>query len=281
MFRLTGSLCLVLVCVLFPGGTVGAEDWNMSGDVNLTATQNAYSDNWVGSGVGTASWIFNLNFSAEKQLTEKINNRNTAKLAFGQTYTQDSETDEWSEPQVSTDLIDLETILRFTLDSYVDPYVSGRLESHFYDSVSDPDKTKYFHPSTLTESAGIAKAHIDDERMSWLSRLGFSLKEHFFMEEMTTDGGLEFTSDFSGPVAGDNLTLTSKLSVYKAFFHSESDNLGDEWKAVDMNWENILAAQVSEYVTVNLYLQLLYDEEIIDEFRLKQTLSLGLTYKFI
>ena len=48
-----------------------------------------------------------------------------------------------------------------------------------------------------------------------------------------------------------------------------------------MNWENILAAKVSEYVTVNLYLQFLYDEEIVDEFRMKQTLSLGLTYKFI
>lgn len=281
MLHLKKSFCLVLISALALAGAASSEDWKMSGDANLTATQNAYSDNWAGSEVGTASWTFNLNFSAEKQMSEIINNRNTAKLSFGQTYTQDSVTDEWSKPQTSTDLIDLESILRFTMGSFVDPFASGRFESHFYDSASDPEKTRYLHPSTLTESAGIAKEHLGDEKMTWLSRLGFSLKQHFFLDEMSNDGGLELTSDFTGLVAGENVALTSKFSVYKALFHSDSDIPEEEWKAVDMNWENILAAKVSEYVTVNLYLQFLYDEEIVDEFRMKQTLSLGLTYKFI
>ncbi|MBT7617797.1 MAG: hypothetical protein HN590_10995, partial [Calditrichaeota bacterium] len=52
------------------------------------------------------------------------------------------------------------------------------------------------------------------------------------------------------------------------------------WKAVDINWENIFTANITKYLMVNLYLQLLYDKEVDLGGRLKQTLSLGLTYNF-
>jgi len=48
-----------------------------------------------------------------------------------------------------------------------------------------------------------------------------------------------------------------------------------------VSWENILSARVAEYVSGNLYMQLLYDREVAAAGRLKQTLSMGLTYKFI
>ena len=276
---------ILLMTALFIGLLVTAgfagEEWNMQGDINLTATQNVYSDNWAGSETGSASWTFNLNFLAEKQLSEIINDRNSVKLAFGQTYTQNSETDEWSSPQTSTDLIDLESLFRFIMDKYVDPFASMRFESQFYGATGEGGESSFLNPSTLTESAGLAKSHVKTEKTEWLSRLGFSMKEHFMDDVTNTDGGFEFTSEFTGPVAGDKLTLTSKLTLYKALFYSESDDDGDAWKATDVDWENILAAQISSYVTVNLYMQLLYDKQIVDEMRFKQTLALGLTYKFI
>ena len=58
-------------------------------DANLTLTQNAYSSNWAGTEVGVISWTFNSNSILEKQVSEKLNNKNTLKLAFGQTINQD------------------------------------------------------------------------------------------------------------------------------------------------------------------------------------------------
>ena len=63
-------------------------------------------------------------------------------------------------------------------------------------------------------------------------------------------------------------------------FFSESDEAGtDDWKAIDVNWENRVSAAVAKYVTVSLYLQLLYDKETDTRGRFKETLALGLTYK--
>ena len=51
------------------------------------------------------------------------------------------------------------------------------------------------------------------------------------------------------------------------------------WKEVDVNWENNVSVSVARYVTVSLYIQLLYDKEIAKKGRFKETLSLGLAYK--
>jgi len=85
--------------------------WNLSVDANLTLNQNAYSNNWVGSELGTLAWAFAANSLAEKQVHPKINNKNTLKLAYGQTYTQEKNTKKWLSPIKSTDLIDFESVL--------------------------------------------------------------------------------------------------------------------------------------------------------------------------
>ncbi|HSG28427.1 MAG TPA: hypothetical protein VLA34_08095, partial [Candidatus Krumholzibacterium sp.] len=74
--------------------------------------------------------------------------------------------------------------------------------------------------------------------------------------------------------------------VYQALIYSKKDDLAgtemeDYWKAPDVNWENIFTANITKYLMVNLYIQLLYDKEVDLGGRFKQTMALGLTYKFI
>ncbi|MBM3332894.1 hypothetical protein FJY68_13775 [candidate division WOR-3 bacterium] len=65
------------------------------------------------------------------------------------------------------------------------------------------------------------------------------------------------------------------------FFSDAADDPEGKWKALDVGWDNTAAASITKYVMVNLTAQLLYDTEIHDKLRLKETLALGLTYKFI
>ncbi len=115
--------------------------WKLSSDINLTQTQNTYSDSWEGDEKGSLSWAFTLNALAEKQLSELLNSRSTLKLAFGQTHNQGGENPDryWLSPTKSTDLIDLESVLRFSAGMIVDPYLSGRLQSLFHDGRSDDE----------------------------------------------------------------------------------------------------------------------------------------------
>lgn len=103
---------------------------------------------------------------------------------------------------------------------------------------------------------------------------------------MSYDGGVDFVIDFKSLLANDRITFTSKLSIFKALFYSEVEELEglsseEYWKSPDINWENIFTAGITKYLMVNLYIQILYDKELDLSMRFKQTLALGLTYKFI
>jgi hypothetical protein len=270
------------------------EGWQIASDINLTLTQNAYTDNWDGDETGSLSWVFNSNTVAEKQLTDVVNNKNTLKLSFGQTHKQDEDSKEWDRPSKSTDLIDFGSVFRFTYGWPVDPFASGRVASRFLDT-SDPAKTRTLNPTTFTESVGIAHVFIKEENRELTARLGGAVRQHLDRDALpegeterenvlTDDAGLEFVTGFRTPLADGAIALTSDLTVYQAFYYSESDTVeglpgADDWKSPDINWENTFTAAITKHIVVNLYVQVLYDKEIDADVRLKETLSLGLTFK--
>lgn len=268
--------------------------WTKTIEASLMTTQNAYSDSWSGGEMGSVSWAANLAASAQKQHTAKVNHRNTAKLAFGQTMSQEAETKRWRVPAKSTDLIDLESMLRLTLGLAVDPFTSLRLESQFRDA-RDPANIRMVNPAVITASLGAARVFLGGKDRELVSRLGLAVKERMNRDEVADpltgsrqtfrdrNGGLEFVTDYKTPVFSDKVGYVSKLSVYKAFYYSDAWKLEglpnkNYWKAPDFNWENGLNASVSRYLMVSLAVQLLYDKEVDLRGRLKETLSLGLIY---
>lgn len=274
-------------------GSSFADPWKRSVDLGVTLTQNSYSDSWTGGETGNVSWVALANSVFEKKISEILNSKTTAKFAFGQTHSQDQETKKWAKPTKSTDLVDIETLARFTLKTWVDPYLAFRFESQFLDA-SVPEVKRYVNPKKLTESVGISRVFYKTENNEVLSRLGFGLRQ-IITEDIvdtlaektktssTNDGGIESVSDLR-LIFSDKISYTSKLSLYRALFFSESDKFKgtaeeDYWKEVDINWENTISISISKYVTVSLFTQLLYDKEINKKGRFKETLSLGLTYK--
>lgn len=304
-FQMNNTLRIVLVFLVLSVANVGADPaaaddttstgWKRSLIFDLTTSQTAYSDSWVGGEAGSVNWVSNLNGTAEKQLSNRLNYRSILRLSFGQTLIQDPETKDWSKPRKSTDLIDWENLGRLTLGGLVDPYAALRIESQFYDGKL-ADKKLFFSPIKITESAGIAKVLYSRNDDQITSRLGLGLRQiiktvildtiSFATQDSTlTDGGLEWVSDATLSFH-KNLRYTGKLTLYKAFFFSESDRTDgtefeNDWKAVDVNWENIIAASITKIVTVNMYTQLLYDKEVSRKGRFKQTLAIGIVIKMI
>jgi len=257
--------------------------WETEADVNLTLNQNNYSDNWDGSEVGNVTWTFQANFLAQKQLSEILHSKNTLKLSFGQTHRQNADTEKWEKPEKSTDIIDFESLERFTLGLIVDPFIGARLESQFIDQSLAEEK--YSNPITLTESFGAARILYKKEKTELTTRFGAAFKQNLNSHssiDNTNDGGLEFVTEYKTPLAHKRIKYNTSFSMYKALYYSEEDNVeNDDWKAVDVDWENTFSASVSEYIMVNLYAQLLYDKQIAKAGRYRQSLSLGLTYKFM
>lgn len=278
---------ILLTIAIFIAAGLWAEGWNTSADVSMNLNQNSYSDNWAGEEIGAISWAFNANLLAEKQLTDKVNNKNTLKLAFGQTHSQyvavDS-TKKWAKPDKTTDLIDFETMFRFTLGLVVDPFASVRLESQFMDKREN--EVKNFNPNILTETFGVARMFIKEENKELSARFGAAFKQYFdeYADESTNDGGIEFVSIYTKPFRENMIKYSTNLNLYKPIVYSESESIEgteyeDDWKQVRMNWQHDVDISLTSLINLKLYVQLLYNEMVIDEVQFKETLGLGLSYK--
>jgi len=288
--------CLVFLASLLVAvsESIAQTPWEKTLDLSLNATQSSYSDSWVGGEAGSIAWTLNANGLFTKQISPLFNLKNTIKLAFGQTHIQNKDTKVWEKPTKSTDKIDLEALGLFTIQSFIQPYAALRFESQFLDASDTLQRKRYINPILLTESAGLARQILKKDKDEVLSRLGFAFKQNihrYYVDSTTTstksqtstDGGVEWVTD-AKLILSDKLAYVGKLSTYKALFYSEKDKVrGTEaenyWKAVDANWENSLTASISKFVQVVFYTQLMYDKQISLKGRLKQTLSLGLTYK--
>ncbi len=270
--------------------------WKKTLALDVTTSQTAYSDSWVGGEAGSLNWVSDLNGTAERQFSPAFNLRSILKLSFGQTVSQDQSTKKWSKPRKATDLIDWDNLGRLTLQAFVDPYVAFRLQSQFTTELN-PVHTVYLSPITLTESFGIARKFWSRGKNDILiSRLGFAVRELMAKQLVvdslhsdststldtnynTTDGGLESVTDAYVSFS-EKLIYTGKLTLYKAFFFSDKSKFAgtpqaDDWKAVHVNWENSVTAQITKIVTTKLYVQLLYDKPISYRGRIKETLGLG------
>ncbi|MBD3344961.1 MAG: DUF3078 domain-containing protein [Chitinivibrionales bacterium] len=288
--------------------------WLMSTNTNLTVNQNAYSESWMGGEQSNFSWAVHLNAKAEKQFNPRVHNENTLKLAFGQTQIgeQDSSGEwHWSRPQKSTDLIDFESVLKFTLKTVIDPFVAGRLVSQFYD-LRDPVNERYINPLEITESFGVARQLLKKEDvLTWNGRLGGAVRQYVDRDawntdliptqkktEFTNDGGIELVTELTANNREKWWEFSTLLRVYEALLYSDSDEYRklagkdpddntepDDWRYPDVNWENSLNINFTKYIMLNVYLQLIYDRDKQPDMyknspQLKETMSLGLTFNF-
>lgn len=274
---------IIVAAMLFAMSLLAAEGWQLDSDVMVNLTQSSYSDNWTGSELSNITWVAASNSTAQKQLKEWLKNKTSLNLAFGQTHLQKTDSNGnkyWEAPEKSTDKIALESLLQFTLQSFVDPYVAGRLDSQFLDEQAGQE-TFLVNPLQFTESAGIMKTILDLEKTKLDVRLGGAVRENVDrrLDDVPVDGGVEGVANFKHVFSALNASYNSKLTAYQALFNSKSDELPNEdWKALDYKWENLLTFKLWKLLGVNLTFDMIYDKEKAPEAQWKESLGLGLSY---
>lgn len=277
-----------IVCIVFALiSGLCAEPWKIDLNANLTTALNSYSDNWTGGEAGTFTWASQFLGVAQRQLGPKFNTQTTLKMQFGQTATQDKTTKYWSVPKKSTDLIDGEELLRYTMHAWVDPFASVRAISEFVDE-SDSLLIRYGNPLEMTEALGASRTLKKSETIEWSSRLGGAARQlinrHHLdtatgirKTDVTNDGGVEFDMDLKAINKQKSVTLLTSLRLYEALASSKEDSAGN-WRYPHMKWENTLTLTFAKYLMLNITAYAYFDKDIKDDFRLKETLSAGLTY---
>jgi hypothetical protein len=342
------ALCLALVFASLALPSVLRADeplepgpWNYGAVVGLNLNQSAFSDNWSGGDNGAINWVLGADLEAKRQFSRTFNLSNELHLAFGQTQKQEADPSDpgdkdWTHPDKTTDLIQFESVGRWTLSLWLDPYLALRLDSQFVDQSSSLGDL-LFNPVKVAETAGVAHAFIEEEERQVVARAGFGFRQSFakeFTDDLgdeterfvTHDGGFEFQTDAKLPLANDRVLYEGKLQLFWPVFYDKSGDLEDFdalalaanpareevqdfWKDPDINFQNTFTSEITSWLNVNLYVQWVYDKydaatdvmlegadtdsAILDKAigvvdgsvrksgQFKQTLGVGLTYRFI
>ena len=309
--------------------------WQQDVSVGLNMLQSSYSQNWNGGEKGSVNWTGNLDAKFEKQFTDLTNWRNTLKLAYGQSHKQNRDGNNqlyWAKPDKTDDIIDFESLFRWTPKGGWDPYVAVTFTSLFEDLSDGFGRAQNFNPMTFKESAGISRPWINTEDQQLMSRLGVAFiqnRRSFFIDD--TGASTETTSENSTEVAGELITeyktgvldgrvdWQSKLTLSLPFVYSGKSTFEDDLDvvaaglpedvagystAMDVDWENTFTANITKVISVKLFVRWVYDKydntvaPAVDENgtllngsdvssairkagQFKQTMALGLTYKFM
>ena len=167
-------------CLLVAAGAHAADPappvagpWKPGADLALNLSQSAFSDDWSGGDRGSVVWVITSDVSAERQWRPGFNLSNLLQLAYGQTSRQNSVN--WDVPSKTTDLIAFESVGRFSMQTFVDPYVAVRLEGQFTDQ-SEPLGDIHLNPIKLKESAGVARVLQKTADAEIITRLGFGFR---------------------------------------------------------------------------------------------------------
>ena len=297
MKRIAGLVCIAVWALAVipaaaqtpppaPDDTLSIGEWMQRAKFTLGLTQSSFSNNWSGDEVGTMSWLAAVDMLSDGQWKPKLRLTNTLVLAFGQTHQQTADRDRWLAPQKSADKIDYDGVGRFTLGAWVDPYVALTFDSQMYQRVGD--ETRIINPMLISESAGIAKAFYDTKTRSLLTRLGFAVRQRHDRLALapsprtTHDGGFESRTVGRFASAEDKTVFTSELTLFQAVFFSGKDEefqrFGeDRWKTLDLRWQNQLSNKLNKWMSLDLYLEWLFDEQLDKAGQLKQTLGVGVT----
>jgi hypothetical protein len=286
---------LLFACLTFFIATgAGAEPWKIDLNANLTTALNSYSNNWTGGEAGSFTWASQFLGVAERQITLKLNTKTTLKMQFGQTASQDKTTKFWSVPQKSSDLIDGEELFRFTLGTWVDPFISVRAITQFLDG-RNPAVAHYINPFDLTEAAGVSRTLEKSETVEWATRLGAAARQQIdryhpdttgaVKNDVTSDGGVEFNMDLKAANKEKWVTLLSSLRLYEALVSSKAaeekgTSTENNWRYPHMRWENTLTLTFAKYLMLNVSAYAYFDKDIANDIRLKETFSAGLTYVY-
>ena len=155
--------------------------WKYSAIAGINLSQSTYSTNWSGGDKGTIAWVVNTDFTAKRQFSPTFNLSNLLQLAYGQTTQQSKDANgnlHWDVPDKSSDLIAFESVGRFTLQSFADPYFALRLDTQFRD-LDNPLGELNFNPIKVKESVGLARVLSKSEDAETITRLGFGLRQTF------------------------------------------------------------------------------------------------------
>ncbi len=239
---------------------------------NLNFTQNTF-DNWKQGGENSWAWQLNINGKWVND-QKNYNWENTLKINYGKTKVGDAAS------KKSTDEINITSVYTYKMGIYVNPFISFNGRTQFttgykYEADSSYAISTFMDPGYFVQTLGLGYAPNNHIK----TRLGAAFKETFASKysDLYSDGqttrvefGANSVTELNFKLA-QNILYTGKIELFSNF---------KAFNQIDVNWDNLLASQITKYINVTFNVKLFYDRDVSVKRQLQEVLAVGLTYNF-
>jgi hypothetical protein len=254
--------------------------WKHKMIVNASLTQISFTD-WEQGGENALAYALFLE-GKSTYIHDAMNWVNSYKFGFGQAKLAAQGI------RKTDDKIDLESVLTYKIETYINPFASASLKTQFaegviYDALGQAKPVSdFFDPAYLTQTVGFGY----QPALEVKTRLGAALRETIaktYAEKYTDDpttsevekvrieGGLESVTEVGWTIM-ENIVLNAKLEIFAPVKH---------FYRMTVRSDNTFSAKVNKYISMNLNVQLLNDPEVQARTQIKQTLALGFSYTLL
>ncbi|MEM6343840.1 MAG: DUF3078 domain-containing protein [Bacteroidota bacterium] len=286
------SLCFVMVITAWAQEAPADTSWKRGGIVTVTFNNTALSDNWQGGGIDTRAISSLVNLYAHYNKGKQSWNNNLD-LAFG-VINQGEISD--SRTRKGDDRIDFTSKYGYNFNEKVALAALLNFRTQFapgfeFDADGVPVGeaiSDIFNPAYLNFGAGIDFK--PNENLSvYYSPINSKLT-------IVTDPSLrtrympeEFADQSVRYELGSYLNIRYQKAIWENLtYQTKADfflNYLQDPLAVDVNWENLLSLQATEWLGVTFFTHLIYDKDIVADgaevgIQFKHVLGVGLTTSF-
>ena len=257
------------------------EGWFVSGNNSLLFSQTAFS-NWMAGGVNSIA--LNGNVDYEFNLTQGKNIwDNRIILGYG------VQTNEGESTRKNNDIIELNSSYGYNFKKNWYLAAALNFKTQFtsgYDYSPDPEVkiSNFMAPAYL--SLGIGADYKPNENFQvnihpLTARFTFVLDEDL---QYKGNYGLENDGDSSFFELGAYLGARYKFKIMEGITYDNRlgifANYLDKPQNMDISYWGLLDLKVNRFISAQVAINLLYDEDQISKTQVKQTLGIGFNYKF-
>jgi Protein of unknown function (DUF3078) len=253
--------------------------WVPSFVTSLGINQIAFS-NWVKGGENSIAWTIMGDLHYDKPGKE-WSFKNSVKATYGR-----SKIGGATYRTTDNDLY-IENVAAYDLGWAASPFISNSirtpLASGFDYKVSpEVEIANFFDPGYITQTIGFTY----DKYPNIVTRLGLGFQEIITnkftqysddpktkteIEKLKFETGIESVTDVDYKIE-ENIVYKSKLRLFSQFKSL------DVW---DVHWDNIIAAKITKYISVNFGYLLIYEKAQSATTQIKEGLQIGFTYNVL
>lgn len=275
------------------------DGWTKAGNIGLIFNQAAFNDEWTGG--GTSNYAANLNFTYDFNYRKgKLTWDNRILADYGITKIKDEEFS-----RKTNDRLELNSIIGRQIKEskwFYSFFVNFRTQfAKGYEFGEDADgnetrteTTRFMSPGYLQLGPGFLWKEDDNLKVNIApatARLIF-VNEKFTSIPATEEEAFNEAGGYFGVDANETTRFEfgASLNAYAKFNLMENvsmenilalySNYLEDPQNVDLDYTMNLVLKVNDWITANATFQAIYDDNAVQGFQIRETLGVGVGYKF-